>query len=100
MSGAVTGPEERMSETITHQSHAKYPPMVAVDLGAGSCRVSLLTWADGGPDVSVIHRFPNAPIPDGDSIRWDFDGILAGVEAGLRLCAWRWPDRVAWIGVA
>lgn len=73
--------------------------MIAVDLGAGSCRVSLLTWKNRVPDVSVVHRFPNAPVPDGGSIRWDLDGILAGVEYGLRLCAERSSEPIASIGV-
>ena len=61
--------------------------MIAVDLGAGSCRVSLLRWADGVPDVAVVHRFPNAPVQDGDALRWDLDAICEGVDHGLRLCA-------------
>jgi rhamnulokinase len=73
--------------------------MVAIDLGAGSCRVSLLRWVDGAPDVSVVHRFPNAPVPDGDSLRWDLDGILIGVEYGLRLCAEAGDEPIASIGV-
>ena len=41
--------------------------MVAVDLGAGSCRVSLLTWPDGSPHVEVVHRFENAPADPADA---------------------------------
>lgn len=73
--------------------------MVAIDLGAGSCRVSLLRWIDGAPDLSVVHRFPNGPVPDGESIRWPLDAILQGVEHGLRLCAEIASEPVASIGV-
>jgi rhamnulokinase len=73
--------------------------MVAVDLGAGSCRVSLLSWAEGVPDVAVVHRFPNAPVADGDSLRWDIEAICAGVEHGLRLCAERSREPIVSIGV-
>ena len=31
-----------------------------VDLGAESCRVSLLRWQSGKPLIELIHRFPNA----------------------------------------
>jgi rhamnulokinase len=79
--------------------------MIAVDLGAGSCRVSLLRWVNGLPDVSVVHRFPNAPVedptadPERPSLRWELDRILAGVEHGLRLCAGRSGEPIASIGV-
>jgi rhamnulokinase len=79
--------------------------MVAVDLGAGSCRVSLLQWAGDVPEVSVVHRFPNAPIehggdgPNAGSIRWNLEKIFAGVEDGLRLCAQRASAPIASIGV-
>jgi rhamnulokinase len=75
------------------------PPMVAVDLGAGSCRLSLLTWKTGAPDVSVVHRFSNAPVQIGDSLRWELDRICSGVEHGLRLCAEQSEEPIASIGV-
>ena len=34
---------------------------IAVDLGAESCRVSLLRWLDGKPEITLVHRFANAP---------------------------------------
>ncbi len=73
--------------------------MIAIDLGAGSCRVSLLSWKNGLPEVSVVHRFPNAPIQDGGSLRWDLDMICAGVEHGLHLCAETSIEPIASIGV-
>ena len=73
--------------------------MVAVDLGAGSCRVSLLRWIDDEPEVAVVHRFENAPVEDGDSLRWDIDRICTGVEEGLRLCAELASEPIASIGV-
>jgi len=36
--------------------------LVAVDLGAQSCRVSILRWERGVPQIRVVHRFPNGPI--------------------------------------
>jgi rhamnulokinase len=67
-------------------SPPRRPAMVAIDLGAGSCRISLLRWTNEKPNVTVVNRFPNAPVQDGESIRWDLDNIVAGVEHGLQLC--------------
>ena len=60
---------------------------VAVDLGAESCRVSLLRWNDGQPEISEVHRMPNGPVQDGSSQRWPLGRILAGLEVGLRKAA-------------
>lgn len=75
------------------------PILVAIDLGAESCRVSLLRWIDGAPSVQLIHRFPNSPKSDGQTLRWDIEGIISGLEKGLRLCAEATPGPVAAIGV-
>ena len=61
--------------------------LVAVDLGAESCRVSLLRWVDGVPEISLVHRFPNGPVTKGDALHWDLAMIEGGVDAGLRRCA-------------
>ena len=58
--------------------------LVAVDLGAQSCRVSLLRWKNGIPEVRLVHRFPNAPVPSETGLCWNIARIFAGVEAGLR----------------
>jgi rhamnulokinase len=61
--------------------------LVAIDLGAESCRVSLLRWQDNQPHIQLVHRFPNAAIESADGLHWDLDGILAGLHEGLRKCA-------------
>jgi len=61
--------------------------MVAVDLGAESCRVSLLRWSNGQPRITLVHRMPNGPVAEGERLRWDLQAIWAGVEEGLRRCA-------------
>ena len=33
--------------------------LVAIDLGAESCRVSLLRWQSGEPQFHLVHRFAN-----------------------------------------
>ena len=60
---------------------------VAVDLGAESCRVSLLRWNQDAPRITLVHRIPNGPVAHGDQLRWDLQAIWAGVEEGLRRCA-------------
>jgi rhamnulokinase len=63
------------------------PAMVAVDLGAESCRVSLLRWHDGVPRITLVHRIPNGPVTRDGDLRWDLQTICSGVEEGLRRCA-------------
>ncbi len=72
---------------------------IAIDLGAESCRVSLLRWREGNPAITLIHRIPNGPVHADASLRWPFDKILAGLEAGLLMAAERAPEGVASIAV-
>lgn len=74
--------------------------LVAVDLGAESCRVSLLRWIEDRPHVQLVHRFQNGPVhhPDG-SLRWPLEAILEGVDYGMRLCVDRAPEGVRSVAV-
>ena len=72
---------------------------IAIDLGAQSCRVSLLRWNDGIPEISLIHRMPNGPVHDGGSLRWPLEAIFAGLEVGLRKAAAIAPEGIASIAV-
>jgi rhamnulokinase len=60
---------------------------IAVDLGAESCRVSLLRWVEGKPVITLVHRFPNAPREVEGGLKWDLKMIEAGLDAGVRRCA-------------
>jgi rhamnulokinase len=71
---------------------------VAIDLGAESCRVSLLRWIDGAPRIEIIHRIPNGPVHRGGSLHWPLTGILTGLEEGLRKAADAAPEGIASIG--
>jgi rhamnulokinase len=73
--------------------------LVAIDLGAESCRVSLLRWIDGEPFIKLIHRIPNGPISMGNHLHWPLDRILAGVEEGLRKAAKAAPEGIRSIAV-
>jgi rhamnulokinase len=65
--------------------------LIAVDLGAESCRVSLLRWVNGKPVIALVERFANAPREIaselGGGLRWDLARIVAGLDEGLRKCA-------------
>lgn len=75
------------------------PTLAAVDLGAESCRVSLLRWAEGVPRITMVRRFPNAPIETSSGLYWDLPAILRFIEAGLRDCAELTPEGIDAIGV-
>lgn len=76
------------------------PTLVAIDLGAESCRVSLLEDHRDAPRISIVHRFPNAPWDQGPpGIRWNLDHICTELETGLRACAALATEPVASIGV-
>jgi rhamnulokinase len=61
--------------------------LIAVDLGAESCRVSLLRWVDREAVITLVHRFANAPREVDGELRWDLTMIEAGLDDGLRKCA-------------
>ncbi len=73
--------------------------LVAIDLGAESCRVSLLRCKNNIPEISLIHRFPNAPIRENGSLRWNIPHIFAELEKGLRECASIATEGITAIGV-
>ncbi len=72
---------------------------VAIDLGAESCRVSLLRWTNGRAEITEVHRFPNGPIQRGSSLVWPIETILAGLDEGLRKAAMEAPEGIASIAV-
>lgn len=78
---------------------SNFPNVVAIDLGAESCRVSLLRWSEGVPHIELVHRFANTPVMSGGSIHWDFHRILSELENGLVRCAERCTGPIAAIGV-
>jgi rhamnulokinase len=77
------------------------PALIAIDLGAESCRVSLLRFVDATPHIMLVHRFPNAPITRGDeaSLHWDITAIEVGVNAGLKKAADLAPEGIRSIAV-
>src|ERR1700722_12153826 len=77
----------------------KRKALVAVDLGAQSCRVSLLRFWYDEPAVDVVHRFSNAPVSSARGLHWNIEEIWEGVQAGVRKCAALATEGVASIGI-
>ena len=75
------------------------PARIAIDLGAESCRVSLLRWSQGRPSIEVVHRIPNGPVHQGKEMHWPLEAILTGLEDGLRKAAEKAPEGIASIAV-
>ena len=76
------------------------PTLVAVDLGAESCRVSILQWQGETPRIAMVRRFGNSPVDHiAVGLRWDLEHIRAELEAALHDCAERAPDGIDGIGV-
>jgi rhamnulokinase len=75
------------------------PNIVAIDLGAESCRVSLLQWSGETPQIDLIHRCGNGPVARGHSLHWNIDDLIKNVRIGLKLCAERADAPIASIGV-
>lgn len=61
--------------------------LVAIDLGAESCRISLLRWHENKPQIELVHRIANGLEKHGEHLCWPLERILAGVEEGLRKAA-------------
>lgn len=81
------------------QLSADKAALVAIDLGAQSCRVSMLNWPGGIPQTRIVHRFSNAPVTTGRGLVWDLERIVDGVVTGLRLCAEKAVDGIAAVGI-
>jgi rhamnulokinase len=73
--------------------------IVAVDLGAQSCRVSLLRWLPDGPSLQLVHRVANAPVASGDHLHWDLSLLCSAADEGMRRCAAIATEGIAAVGV-
>lgn len=84
---------------INHERLRDRRALVAIDLGAESCRVSLLRWRGEQPEIQLIHRLPNGPEQIGQSLHWPLDRILSGIDEGLRKAATAGPEGIRSIAV-
>ena len=56
---------------------------LAFDLGAESGRAIAGKLSSGHLAVDELHRFPNTPVRDGDSLCWDMDRLWQEIRRGL-----------------
>ena len=89
----------KRSDQPAQSAEPKNRARVAIDLGAESCRVSVLRWRDERPTIELIHRIPNGPVHVDGSLRWPFDTILSELQDGLRKAAEAAPEGIASIAV-
>ncbi len=73
--------------------------LIAIDLGAESCRVSLLRWKNNNPSIELVHRFSNHAHVRPDGLRWDIRHILTELHHGLTACAAIAPEGIRSIAV-
>jgi len=73
--------------------------VVAMDLGAESCRVSLLNWQLQGATLRIVHRFHNGPHERDGHLYWNISGLREGLLEGLRLAAREAAGPIDSIGV-
>lgn len=73
--------------------------IVAIDLGADSCRVSLAKWQHGTCQIRTVHRFANRPRAKNGHLYWSLSAIWKGVLEGLAGCARKAEGTISSIGV-
>ncbi len=73
---------------------------IAIDLGAESCRVTLLRWTRGQPTLRLLKRIPNAPYLDSKgNLRWPLQHLTQQIFDALKLAADTVTEGIASIGV-
>ncbi|TFG48005.1 MAG: rhamnulokinase [Candidatus Brocadiia bacterium] len=55
-----------------------------MDVGAESGRVMLVTLADNKLEIREMHRFPNGPVQEEGTLRWDFEKLFGDIKTGLK----------------
>jgi rhamnulokinase len=78
---------------------AKQKALIAIDLGAQSCRVSLLRRHGSDPEIQVVHRSPNSPRNTPQGLCWDAEKIFNGIQTGIQLAAQHASEDIASIAI-
>ncbi len=65
---------------------------IAVDIGASSGRVMLARWDGQRFRLHELHRFPNSPLEEGDSLHWNAPQLWQAIKTGLRRYAEQRPE--------
>ena len=60
---------------------------LAIDLGASSGRALVGCYEDGLITLDEMHRFKNEGTMTPDGLCWDFDGLLANIEQGVKMAS-------------
>jgi rhamnulokinase len=68
---------------------------LAFDLGAESGRAMLGRFRSGALQLTELHRFPNVPLRENGSVRWDIRGLWAQMRHALSIA----PAKLKSIGV-
>ena len=71
---------------------------LAIDLGAESGRVMAGLWNGNSIRLEEVHRFPNGPVPLGDSLRWDILRLWNEIQNGLALAAKKYGKAIVSVG--
>jgi len=72
---------------------------IAVDLGAESGRIMLGTVSSKKLELQEIYRFPNGPVEEDGSLRWDFDNLLSEVKLGIGKAIREGDHEISGIGI-
>lgn len=65
---------------------------VAVDLGAESGRVMLVSVTDATVALQEVRRFPNGPKKSKGVLHWDFERLMREIKAGIKEASARQPQ--------
>ncbi|HEY0604363.1 MAG TPA: rhamnulokinase family protein [Herpetosiphonaceae bacterium] len=72
---------------------------LAIDIGASSGRVMLGRWNGRRFDLRELHRFPNIPLEERDSLHWNVQQLWHEIKAGIRAYATQHDEPLAGIGI-
>lgn len=72
---------------------------LAVDLGAESGRVMAGRFNGSTVSLEQFHRFPNGPVSQGGTLRWNLTGLWSEIQNGLREAASKLNGSAASVGV-
>ena len=68
---------------------------VAIDLGASSGRVIIVTLEDGRLSLETVHRFENRPLATGDGLMWDLSRLTEEIDRGLAQIDFQQSDSIS-----
>jgi len=73
--------------------------VIAIDLGAQSSRISLVSWLSGHGEIREIYRFETPQVSRNAHIFWNLQRIRDEVRTGIRKCAEYTGGRIDSLGI-